>query len=221
MSNDDDGPCGKHVLSQAGVLPPGGASYAPSPKLPLPPPPLQVVNTPWWPPGTEDRAESVGLISRGRVFMTAMMASNASSDLTFENELSDVKDIAIAAGTNLSGLVRCLVNAKVNQSDSLRSLVEKALEPYGRPAVSVIEAAGEYYGTFDFSLECQAHPSARTALRTTLSLRITSLPTATPVTLLFTRLPAQAPLCSCLMPNPSPHKSALSSRNSPRNPSSF
>ena len=40
----------------------------------------EVVHTPWWPPGSEATAESVGIVSRGRVFMTAMMANNATTN---------------------------------------------------------------------------------------------------------------------------------------------
>eukprot|EP00966_Prymnesium_polylepis_P160385 3707979-Prymnesium_polylepis.1 len=87
--------------------------------------------------------------------MTAMMARNATTVATLKEELQDVSDIAAAAGTSLSALVRCLVNTKANRSDHVRQLVERALEPHV-PALTVVEMGGEYDGMFNFSISCQA-----------------------------------------------------------------
>ena len=117
----------------------------------------EVVHTPWWPPGSEVADESVGIVSRDRVFMTAMMERKLlkNTSFTLHAELSDVSDIAEAAGTNLSNLVACLVNTKPNRSASMRVLVEQALGANG-PALTVVEMLGEYSGMFDFQLSCEA-----------------------------------------------------------------
>ena len=33
----------------------------------------RVLSTTWWPPGTEKKDESIGILSRGTIFMTSMM----------------------------------------------------------------------------------------------------------------------------------------------------
>lgn len=114
-----------------------------------------VVHTPWWPPGSEATAESVGIVARGRVFMTGMMAKNATRKATMAEEIMDVSDIARAAGTSLSGLVSCMANTGSNQSDDVRQLMEAALKDDGVPALTVVEMMGEYGGLFAFSLSCQ------------------------------------------------------------------
>lgn len=118
----------------------------------------EVVHTPWWPPGSEANAESIGIVSRDRVFMTAMMALNNTTNTTLAEEIQDVADISAAAETNLSALVACLVNTKANQSDHIRELMQLGLAPYGLPlpALTVVEMIGEYNGRFDFTMSCQA-----------------------------------------------------------------
>lgn len=116
-----------------------------------------VVHTPWWPPGSEANAESIGVISGGRVFMTAIMegAEWSTVEAAFEAELSDVSDIALAAGmaTNLSGMVSCLVNAQTGKGARVREVLE-ASPDWVVPALTVAEMIGEYGGRFKFTLQC-------------------------------------------------------------------
>ena len=114
----------------------------------------EVVHTPWWPPGSEATAESVGIVSRGRIFMTAMMELKETDEKAVDAELSDVADISIAAGTNLSGLVSCLVNAPANQSARIRGLFTSSTTWPQHIALTVVEMVGEYSGTFPFQLQC-------------------------------------------------------------------
>ena len=46
----------------------------------------RVVNTPWWPPGTEKTAESVGIVSGATLFMTGMMEANQTINETVGQE---------------------------------------------------------------------------------------------------------------------------------------
>ena len=117
----------------------------------------QVVHTPWWPPGSEQTAESVGIVSRGRVFMTGMMAVNATDDATAREEVHDIRDIAEAAGTSLDGLTYCLVNAPRGESRQVREVIERALGVHHeRMALTVVEMVGEYGGMFRFQIKCGA-----------------------------------------------------------------
>mmetsp|Transcript_75605 Transcript_75605/g.245822 ORF Transcript_75605/g.245822 Transcript_75605/m.245822 type:complete len:386 (+) Transcript_75605:106-1263(+) len=131
----------------------------------------QVVNTAWWPPGTERKAESVGIISHGFVYMTAMMEHNDTLAETTQAELKDVRDIAEAAGAGLENLVDCLANAPKGGAAAVRQAFERALAaklPKGAalPALTVVEAPGEY-AYFNVSISCVAAlPGApRRALR--------------------------------------------------------
>ena len=126
----------------------------------------QVVHTPWWPPGSEATSESVGIVSRGRIFMTAMMELNATNAKSVHQELSDVADIATAAGTNLSGLVSCLVNAPAKQSAQIRALFEADPSWPTHIALTVAEMVGEYSGMFPFQLQCTGVQPALAPVRT-------------------------------------------------------
>ena len=87
--------------------------------------------------------------------MTAMMAYNATALASAKEVVNDVTDIATAAGTNLSGLVSCLINVRPNQTVRMRHLFEQVLGQHV-PALTVVEMTGEYDGMFDFSLSCTA-----------------------------------------------------------------
>ncbi|CAK9096200.1 unnamed protein product [Durusdinium trenchii] len=107
----------------------------------------KVVNTPWWPAGSEKTAESVGIISHGFVYMTAMMELNETLEKTMLQETWDVRDIAFAAGANLSDLVDCLVNAPKGQGETVRAALMSVLPASVRaspPALTVVEMPGEY-----------------------------------------------------------------------------
>ena len=113
------------------------------------------VHPPWWPPGSEASAESVGIVSRNRVYMTAMMAYNATAAASAAEDTQDVADIAAAAGTNMSGLVSCLVNTRRGATAHVRRLFENLLGEAG-PALTVVEMMGEYDGAFGFTIGCVA-----------------------------------------------------------------
>ena len=75
-------------------------------------PAKQVVNTAWWPAGTEKKEESVGIISREMLWMTGMMESNSTVDANIHQEILDLSDIAKAGNTSLQNLLGCLVNTR-------------------------------------------------------------------------------------------------------------
>ncbi|CAE7263996.1 unnamed protein product, partial [Symbiodinium necroappetens] len=107
----------------------------------------KVVSTPWWPPGTEKTAESVGIISHGFVFMTAMMELNETLQKTAVQEILDVHDIAVAAGANLSDLVDCYVNVPSGRGPVVREALLSAMPisiQQHPPAFTVVEMPGEY-----------------------------------------------------------------------------
>merc|ERR1711879_621822 len=77
-----------------------------------------------------------------------------------EAELSDVRDIAVAGGANMSDLVDCLVNAPKGGAQEVEQTFEQALRAHlppsaKLPALTVIEAPGEY-AFFDTSTSCVA-----------------------------------------------------------------
>eukprot|EP00405_Crypthecodinium_cohnii_P025320 CAMPEP_0206493428 /NCGR_PEP_ID=MMETSP0324_2-20121206/46956_1 /ASSEMBLY_ACC=CAM_ASM_000836 /TAXON_ID=2866 /ORGANISM="Crypthecodinium cohnii, Strain Seligo" /LENGTH=394 /DNA_ID=CAMNT_0053976549 /DNA_START=31 /DNA_END=1215 /DNA_ORIENTATION=+ len=120
----------------------------------------QVVTTSWWPAGTEKKAESVGIISYGFVFMTAMMENNDTLLETAEAELSDIRDIAHAAGATMSDLVDCLVNAPSGGAEHTKAKFREAFQKVlpdkmELPALTVVEAPGEY-AFFNSSITCVA-----------------------------------------------------------------
>ena len=116
----------------------------------------KVVNTPWWPPGTEKTAESVGIVSHGFVYMTAMMELNATLHTTMLQEIHDVQDIARAGGSDISSLVDCLVNAPKGGAAKVRRAFMAALPGGVRPALTVVELNGEYGSFFPTSVACVA-----------------------------------------------------------------
>ena len=83
-----------------------------------------VINTPWWPPGTENTSESVGILSYGDVYCTGMMENNNS---TLTSELSDVTDILLGANVTTQELVQCLINAPKNRSSEIKKHLETLL----------------------------------------------------------------------------------------------
>ena len=83
-----------------------------------------VINTPWWPPGTENTSESVGILSYGDVYCTGMMENNNS---TLSSELSDVTDILVGANVTEKELVQCLINAPKNRSSEVKERLETLL----------------------------------------------------------------------------------------------
>jgi len=103
----------------------------------------KVVNTKWWPSGTEKAEESIGIISHGFVYMTAMMEVNATFNATEAGIVSDVRDIAIAAGADLPDLVDCFINAPKGKAGEIRRTFLAALEKPSRPALTVAEMPGE------------------------------------------------------------------------------
>lgn len=124
----------------------------------------KVVHTKWWPPGSEKTAESVGIISHGFVYMTAMMEVNFTENWTFDLNASmtqivfDVRDIARAAGVDLANLVDCLVNSPKGASGVARATFTAALhraEKWARPALTFVEMPGEYQFT-NYSASCTA-----------------------------------------------------------------
>jgi len=103
----------------------------------------KVVSTPWWPAGTEKKYESIGIISHGFVYMTAMMEINATFNETEAGIISDVRDIARAAGADLADLVDCFINAPRGKAAEVRSAFLGALPWHSRPALTVAEMPGE------------------------------------------------------------------------------
>ena len=110
------------------------------------------VTTSWWPAGTERVAESVGIVSRGMLWASGMMETNATDVAEAAMELSDVNDIAHAANISASttsntsalreGLVSCLVNARPSHLASVRAAWRAQLGD--GVALSVVEMSGEY-----------------------------------------------------------------------------
>lgn len=104
----------------------------------------QVISTPWWPPGSEKQAESVGILSYGLVFMTGMMEVNATLEASTQQELYDVRDIAKAGGAGMEDLVDCLINTPKGAAKAIRESFEAALPVATRPPLTVVEMPGEY-----------------------------------------------------------------------------
>ena len=119
----------------------------------------KVVHTPWWPAGSEKTAESVGIISHGFVYMTAMMELNETLQKTALQETWDVRDIAVAGGANLSDLVDCFVNAPEGKADAVKTALMSALPEevqHSPPSLTVVEMPGEYQFVYN-SIMCLAN----------------------------------------------------------------
>eukprot|EP00435_Cladocopium_sp_Y103_P071824 s46_g38.t1 len=119
----------------------------------------KVVHTPWWPAGSEKTAESVGIISHGLVYMTAMMEVNETLQKTALQETWDVRDIALAAGANLTDLVDCFVNAPKGHGDVVKGALMSAFPAEVQaspPAFTVVEMPGEYQFVYN-SIMCVAN----------------------------------------------------------------
>ncbi|CAJ1400865.1 unnamed protein product [Effrenium voratum] len=118
----------------------------------------QVVNTPWWPAGSEKTLESVGIISHGFVYMTAMMEVNETLQKTALQEIWDVRDIARGAGAELVDLVDCFVNAPAGMAAEVKKALISAMPPdlqASLPAFTVVEMPGEYQFVYN-SIMCTA-----------------------------------------------------------------
>lgn len=122
----------------------------------------RVIHTSWWPPGSEKTAESVGIVSYGFVYMTAMMELDSTLGGIARLELSDVSDIAYAGGVNVAAIVDCIINAPMGKARAVRKAFAKALSDKvnsssWRPTMTVIEMSGEYPGDwFKASASCIA-----------------------------------------------------------------
>lgn len=104
----------------------------------------KVLNTEWWPPGTENTTESIGIVSHGLVFMTAMMELDDSILSSMKLEVSDVNDIAKAGNVTLEDLVDCYLHARPGTGSAVRKAFIEALPANAKPAITVIETLGEY-----------------------------------------------------------------------------
>ena len=123
-------------------------------------PEKQLVHTSWWPPGSEKESEAVGILSRGLLFTTAMMAVQAKTPAGQAAEVvRDMQDIAAAGNTSLANVVACQVNCKPGSGSSVRQLFRAALP--NETAVTVVELLGEYGGLFPFTLKCLFVQSTR------------------------------------------------------------
>ena len=117
----------------------------------------RVLSTSWWPPGTEKKLESIGILSRGVVWQTGMMEENQTTAAQVRAELSDVSDIAEAGNTSLSRIVECLANCPAGHGDAVRAEFVRVFNGSGRaPALAVFEGvAGEFSGV-PSSISCTA-----------------------------------------------------------------
>ncbi len=119
-----------------------------------------VISTPWWPPGTEKSAESIGILSRGKIFLTGMMENNKTDAKTAEQEMLDVRDILVGGNSSLAGLLRCMVNTPIAstpaEKHSIRKDFRKAFVKLGIQDVLIdfVEMIGEYDGHFRFQTTC-------------------------------------------------------------------
>ena len=104
----------------------------------------QVVNTAWWPPGTEKTEESVGIISRGTIFATGMMEQNATVTLDVQLEWLDVGDIMTASNSTIDNLVSCVANAPPGKADVVRAAIIN--QTHNQVALTVVEMGGEFLG---------------------------------------------------------------------------
>ena len=121
-----------------------------------------VINTPWWPAGTERSAEAIGILSHGEIFMTGMMEYNKTIALQVVQEMDDVSDIAKGGKTDLNHITSCLIHTKQpGTSSSVRELFKHALAPYGGAALTVQEMPGEY-SVATTSITCHAISSTDT-----------------------------------------------------------
>jgi hypothetical protein len=119
-------------------------------------PAKQVINTPWWPAGTEKTEESVGILSRGRIFLTGMMEHNSTDAQTLEQEIFDVRDIMVGGSSDLKGLLSCLVNVPTGKLSYYQDMIEASFQKQGIDDVvmNYIEMIGEYGGYFKASMSC-------------------------------------------------------------------
>ena len=115
-----------------------------------------VIHTPWWPAGSERTSEAVGILSRGEIFMTGMMESNHTLDLQIEQELLDVRDIAVGGESDMNHVVSCFVNSKyAGSAAAVHQAMAEQTSAFGGAAVTVVESAGEW-SVFNNSVTCRA-----------------------------------------------------------------
>eukprot|EP01065_Artemidia_motanka_P009072 TRINITY_DN1462_c1_g1_i1.p1 TRINITY_DN1462_c1_g1~~TRINITY_DN1462_c1_g1_i1.p1 ORF type:complete len:371 (+),score=140.29 TRINITY_DN1462_c1_g1_i1:78-1190(+) len=115
----------------------------------------QVLNTWWWPPGTEKNIESVGILSHNVVWMTGMMEHNSTQPKTVQQELQDDSDIAAAANLTVDNFTDCLVNCYEGRAAEMTSLFKARLPKTA--TLTVVEQKGEYSSSlFNSSTTCTA-----------------------------------------------------------------
>ena len=121
-----------------------------------------VLNTPWWPPGTEKTAESVGIKTSDLIFCTGMMEQNQTHWMPADvaAEVRDVRDILQAGNANVDSIVECLVNAPPDGrsttavASALRDGLAKAGGQPDAVALTVVPMEGEYGTYFGTSISC-------------------------------------------------------------------
>jgi len=115
----------------------------------------EVTYTSWWPPGTEKTEESVGILSRGLLYMTGMMeVGNGTLANQTVLEYSDVRDIMAGANaTPPDALVSCLVNTIPGTRRAVEADWAAALGD--EVALTVVEMGGEF-PFFNTSVSCVA-----------------------------------------------------------------
>ena len=145
-----------------------------------------VLNTPWWPPGTERKAESVGIKTSDLIFCTGMMEQNKTtwrpSDVIAE--IHDVSDIVKAGNATLKHLVACLVNVPAHHGNATAAALafRKGLrEAGGNPdqvALMTVPMEGEYGSWFGTSTSCVATTHAAETKHTARAVSASGAATA-------------------------------------------
>jgi len=115
----------------------------------------KVLSTPWWPPGTEKTLESIGILSRGVMFVTAEMAVNRTWRHEMKAELDDVADVLFAANATTEDLVECFVNVPAGQRQAVERAIIHSLNATFTPALTIVEMPGEFPG-LPTSMACTA-----------------------------------------------------------------
>mmetsp|Transcript_9469 Transcript_9469/g.15195 ORF Transcript_9469/g.15195 Transcript_9469/m.15195 type:complete len:478 (-) Transcript_9469:137-1570(-) len=117
--------------------------------------PKRVLNTPWWPAGTERTLESVGILSRGLIFASTMMETNQTLPRQIRAELQDVGDICNAANTSITNNHHTLVDCLVNVADEddfekkeglIRHEFAREFGAENVPALTIVKISGEFTG---------------------------------------------------------------------------
>ena len=141
-----------------------------------------VLNTAWWPPGTELKAESIGILSRDVVYYTGMMEDGDSVAAQVWSELNDTTDIGASAGLARddlgASLVDCLMNVPAGaEADARASLAKHA--GTADLAISVFAAPGEYTWA-NSSITCTSALAAPAAAAAAAAAATTAVAAAAP-----------------------------------------